>query len=960
MLPLDRMRRWALATAMVVLGAALAAAANPPCPGTAAVNVYARNLSDDANVDVTVEGDLVDVGATCTGSGAITYTTTLRCTGHGLVRCGEVTGLRPGTWINRLGATVTGSAAQEQAQRTVFVTGGANPGTNALQWTLFPRTFVVTQTTAADLQAQLDAAAAFTAGDPSRPALVRFDRTVFPGADTPQTIPFLGATTCDPTPGGCQTSGGVAGLCVRGSHVVLDALDANARTGGVVLDAGSLDLRGVRVYCSGNVLRGLVVRGGRFPVDGSSTQADTLDFSPGARANRLELSTIHGPSLGDTVSGESGPGPSADATDDNVIDRSDLRDAEDKGLKVTSGARVQLVDSCVRDNRNGGVQATLGGIITARRNVVERNLPGGAQNGLWARGDPDDPLAPRSLLVTDGNLVRFNGTRGLSVTDAASAVFANDFVSDNGVVGLRVESTVAGTRPEARVGGVALVCNHRDRLTGTCQTPAKQPCVSDTDCSDVCSPTFPDGAGVVLTACTADGCLAPAVVFGDAVTAGGNVFAFNPNDFTNPVGINLDQRLAGVTVAARGNQWEHCGTTGSCDVAAVLASDVVRAPGADLEVAPAVAARAGAPTLTTVVPARPVRDQVVRLYGAGFNAIDGVACAPENELAPPVACTGRNDEVAAANRPTQPYGNHVSLSIGGHVYPSLDVWAVTPTMLAVRMPVDCFAPGTITIERTDAGGTSRSATIDVCRAASCSGEPVTTPCDDGDPCTTGDHCSGTDDTCVPGTPETCDGPCEAGPCDPERGCGARTCSGPCLTGACDPTTGCVPRLASTTCSDGDACTQGDACNGAGACVGGSPIACTDHDLCRIGTCDRIVGCAFADAQGYDAISCRTASITRALEETGSGDSRLARLVIRVDTAIGRARAASDAGRRAEARRRLAGADTRIVAVLGAIRGAGLRGQVATEVRALARAARAAIAGQRRAERVSSASLPGSS
>lgn len=946
---MDRMRRWALATAVVVLGASVAAAANPPCPGTAAVTIYARNLSDDASVVVTVDGSLVDAAATCTGSGIETYTATLSCAGRGVVRCGEISGLRPGAWINRLSATVTGSAAQEQAQRTVFVAGGSNPGTNAVQWTIFPRTFVVTQTTAADVQTQLDAAAAFTAGDPARPALVRFDRTVFPGAAVPQTIPVLQATTCGPTPGGCPTSGGVAGLCVRGSHVVLDALDADARTGGVVLDVGTLDLRGVRIYCTGSVVRGLVVGGGRFPITGTSTQADAVNFAPGARANRLELSTVHGPSLGDAVSGEGGPGPAADPADDNVVDRCEVRGAEDKGLKVTSGARVQLVDSCVHDNRNGGVQATLGGIIAARRNVVEHNLPGAAQNGLSVRGDSDNPLAPRSFLVTDGNLVRLNGSRGLSVADGATATFANDFVSENGVTGLRIETTVAGGPPDALVRGVALVCNHRDRLTGTCKTPATQPCAADTDCADTCVPSFPVGAGATILQCAAPGCRAPVVNLGDGLDPGGNVLARNPN-FTNPIGVNFDQRLAGVTVPARGNQWERCGASATCDVASVLASDVLLAPGAAVDVGGAVAARAGAPTLTAVVPTRPTRDQVIRLYGSGFNAVDGTACTPENELVPASSCTGRHDKVALANRPSQPFGNHVSLTIGGRIFPGLDVWAVTPTMLAVRMPVDCFAPGTITVERMDAGGTLRRATVDVCPASSCAGEPATTPCDDGNACTRDDHCSGADDTCAAGAPETCDGLCEVGPCDPSRGCAARTCGGPCLTGACDPTSGCVPRPAATNCSDGDACTQGETCDGAGACTSGATVVCSVRELCRVGTCDRIVGCTFTDADGYDAVACRTASMTRALDETGGAATRLARLVARAQGAVDRARAASAAGRRGAARRWLSTADRRLVTVLQAIRGARLRGQVATEMRTQGRAARAAVTVQRRAER----------
>jgi hypothetical protein len=52
-----------------------------PCPGPASVAMFAENLSADSAVTLHVEGQLVDAGATCDGTGATTYATTLDCAG---------------------------------------------------------------------------------------------------------------------------------------------------------------------------------------------------------------------------------------------------------------------------------------------------------------------------------------------------------------------------------------------------------------------------------------------------------------------------------------------------------------------------------------------------------------------------------------------------------------------------------------------------------------------------------------------------------------------------------------------------------------------------------------------------------------------------------------------------------------------------------------------------------------
>src|SRR5581483_8869809 len=113
-----------------------------------------------------------------------------------------------------------------------------------------------------------------------------------------------------------------------------------------------------------------------------------------------------------------------------------------------------------------------------------------------------------------------------------------------------------------------------------------------------------------------------------------------------------------------------------------------------------------------------------------------------------------------------------------------------------------------------------TATIDLCDRAGCAGQPAGVACDDGDPCTTDDRCTGGEQGTCRGTRATCDGPCE--------------------TGVCDPVTGCVRKPTGTSCDDGDACTVGDHCAADGACHSGNAATCTGP--CLTGTCDPAHGC----------------------------------------------------------------------------------------------------------------------
>ena len=273
--------------------------------------------------------------------------------------------------------------------------------------------------------------------------------------------------------------------------------------------------------------------------------------------------------------------------------------------------------------------------------------------------------------------------------------------------------------------------------------------------------------------------------------------------------------------------------------------------------------------------------------------------------------------------------------------------AVTPTMLAFRMPFDCFAPLTLEISKGDPSGNRSFAFIPLCDPKGCAEQPAGAPCDDGDACTLDDRCDG-NGSCVGGAPLVCDGACLA--CDPMAGCvpkpvsagcddgdacttgdhcggdgnvcvsgQAAVCGGPCLTGTCDPRRGCEPQPAGTacrpaagpcdvaetctgttadcpadgfkpataSCDDNDACTAGDHCSGtADVCVAGAPSVCDGP--CLTGICDPQAGCR--PKEGVKALTCRVDECRRVRLHRS-----LRRLAVLIDQAV-------DAGKPPKARR----------------------------------------------------------
>jgi hypothetical protein len=142
------------------------------------------------------------------------------------------------------------------------------------------------------------------------------------------------------------------------------------------------------------------------------------------------------------------------------------------------------------------------------------------------------------------------------------------------------------------------------------------------------------------------------------------------------------------------------------------------------------------------------------------------------------------------------------------------------------------------------GGSARSCddgvvcTDDRCDAADgCHHDPNTASCDDGNPCTVGDHCGS--GLCQDSSPKDCTGQndqCNVGTCNAQ-------------SGACGKT----PVQDGTGCSDGSVCTTGDKCQ-SGACTPVGTLDCADSNACTTDSCDATAGCIH-DGTGVTTANC---------------------------------------------------------------------------------------------------------
>jgi hypothetical protein len=851
----ERMRSLGLAmvTALVLATAARAQTTStttstttttlPFCGFTASVAVWVVNETDQPSVQITVDGALAAGAVTCGGGAAFheTYSQPMTCTGTGLVSCGTITGLRPGAWVHRITVQAPATGQQQARGGVVIAPSAARSVANPVVWTVYGFTRALTTTSASALRQAVKEAAAYTAANPTRHALI----TLRP----PGPI-VLDGQFC-PSDAGCTPvlNSPKAGLCLHGDptasggpilpadRIVIDGRGTDGVRAAELKAAGADPL--VRVYGSDVELRGLVLTGS---TTASSAQADTVDFQSTAERSALVDCLVRGPSKGDAVGAQckAGGGALPDASslaNANLVVDSEIRDAKDKGVKVSDGAWQIVASSCVHDNKNGGIQATLGGNAVARENVVQHNVPNQAENGIFANGTTDLGNTGRSSVTTRGNIVRFSGNRGLSVIDNAQGDFHDDYVARNQYAGARVEASLVGAAPAASFSGVATVCNQMNTvLSGSCDNDGT-PCLDATDCTGggQCKNSASDGLGfsigfALASACVCSAAPCPCSAPGVSLAAGASN-ATNVNNKVTGAGANLDFEVPGATLAAGGTQWQGCVDATCGDANAVQAQNVRTDPTATVTMTPLLPSGTATPTLSEVSPMRPRAGEIVHVYGTGFDAITGTALNTACHT-PPARnadfCDPSDDDLAQKNRSgtnrlklVRPVGSN------GSVTTTLDLVAVTPTMLAFRMPGDCYGPAKLQIG-------SQPPDLAICDPDGCAGQPAGVACADDDGSCTTDVCDGAG-TCV----RT---PLSAGTvCRPT----SNLCEAP---GQCDGATGTCPEL--TKRPNGYVCRPAaGGCDLAETCDGTSKSCPTDakqpaNSVCRaaVGSCDVVEKC----------------------------------------------------------------------------------------------------------------------
>ncbi len=124
-------------------------------------------------------------------------------------------------------------------------------------------------------------------------------------------------------------------------------------------------------------------------------------------------------------------------------------------------------------------------------------------------------------------------------------------------------------------------------------------------------------------------------------------------------------------------------------------------------------------------------------------------------------------------------------------------------------------------------------------------------CDDGNVCTD-DSCNAATGCSYTNNTNLCD---DNNVCTTADVCSGGICSGGspldcsdgnlCTDDICDPLTGCDNPNNTAPCDDGNACTNGDTCGG-GSCVSGILLTCDDGNVCTDDSCNVATGCVYTN------------------------------------------------------------------------------------------------------------------
>jgi hypothetical protein len=619
----------------------------------------------------------------CSG-GATSFTGSATCN-PGLTDCETVSGLATGLWTQQINAGL-----QRQATKGVVIANDPNGNPNTIAWTVFKTVLRVDRTddvssnptprcpslpgthTCTLRQAMLAGARA------AAPLLVQFDPAIFP-TGTPTTVRLSRTNS----------------LPIAGSGMTIDGTDLNGdptfrgdpfnrivelpRSGATVVfsnqHAKLLGLFIQRPTLSNGATPGDIIR-----FDGTSgrtQQSAVVNCKIDGGGSVLTLkSTAH-----DCIAAVNRAGQSFANAD--TVENTEVMACPDKGVKATSRAYVTVRDSWLHNNIGGGIQATLSGNATADRNLIEHNGYNAAAqvsleaNGLAANGASSSTPTVPSVLQTNGNVIRNNSSRGISVQELSQATITNDLScgatnnSTGGQNGIAIFNSTT-TRATATVRGTAAVYNGRNGAT-------------------------------VANQSTAD-------FGGSSPNDGGNAFTQNATK-SSLGGKNFSNASTQVGLMAIGNQWQHrCADP--AHPAVLCDGNINLDVSGSVLFTPPQPYRADATTLPvqirSIIPGKAMAGALLHLTGSGFNAIDGYPAGGN--------CTTTIQENNTCNPLV---GNCVQVEIAPSVWVDLTVVSVTPTEIVAQLPanVSCAQPMSLRLQRLDDGGNIVSGSATFCTSS---------------------------------------------------------------------------------------------------------------------------------------------------------------------------------------------------------------------------------------------------
>ena len=617
--------------ALLLLCAFVAATAKgTPCPpegGTVVITVSPPNGLEWSRF--VLSGELRE--ASCDDQVALSESYSLQAECADGTECSfAVEGLAPGEWIHRIAVTEGTSEGQRQARRRLVLDRSA--GIHEVAWRLF-RTVLTVDNTDDDLACEGCLRQALVIAEVAQaPILIQFAESAVGDIVLFDVLPELGRDS-----------------------VTIDGLDFDGSPNRRTIEVNALPRAALRIRSSGNHVIGLRMSnsGGNSDlllIEGDAANENIIE-SLQIVGRSLEFCQVRG-EIGCVIDGECLTAdrltPRGHCGDDGIAVRDNagangvniLRDVDvtgafDKGIKVSEGAVAIIEHSRVHGNTDGGIQATLGGTLSAVENVSERNRGTASANGIAANGPRVGGSNPATL-VTRGNLVRDNSLRGISVRSLSHAMLRDDFVCGNGTApratgfGLAVIDA-AGFSALADVRGVAFVHNERGGVAT-------------------------DGNSVAR--------------LGNDVTPGLNAFAFNGIAFATPSEV---RNLSAQPLQAIGNHWDHCGPGYRCNEIAVHIG-AIDDTSARVDISPArPTTPMRAPTITEIRPTFARAGELVWVYGTNFDAIGAAAQHP--------GCYG-------AGRPCRLSDPNCVLL--GRT--PAEIVAATPTLLVIRAPLTCVEP----------------------------------------------------------------------------------------------------------------------------------------------------------------------------------------------------------------------------------------------------------------------------